>query len=240
MTKEEVDNMLNVKLGNSIENLKTGYNIYSVDLDGVDDYIDLTESKTLYNGQAGSCSVWFTIDTTSTSSTIWQARVDSNNYVNVFYHNGSEELRIAYRLGGSTKLASQAVDFEGDGQFHHLLATWTPSRIELYVDGGSAVVNTFSGTFTGTFANSMIGQNTLNGNYLHGKVAHIGLFTSVKSLSDVYVSGQEPIDLTNSDNLVAYYKFDEGNGTIGFDGSRSNNNATLVNTPTWSSQVPIV
>jgi len=232
--------MLGLKLGNSINNTKTGYNIYSVDMNGTDEYIDLTESKTLYNGQAGSCSVWFTIDTTSTSSTIWQARVDSNNYVNVFYHNGSEELRIAYRLGGSTKLASQAVDFEGDGQFHHVLATWTPSKIELYVDGGSAVVNNFSGTFTGTFANSMIGQNTLNGNYLHGKVAHIGLFSAVKSLSDVYVSGQEPIDLTNLNNLVAYYKFDEGNGTIGFDGGSRNNNATLVNTPTWSSQVPIV
>ena len=116
--------MLGLKLGNSINNTKTGYNIYSVDMNGTDEYIDLTESKTLYNGQAGSCSVWFTIDTTSTSSTIWQARVDSNNYVNVFYHNGSEELRIAYRLGGSTKLASQAVDFEGDGQFHHLLATF--------------------------------------------------------------------------------------------------------------------
>ena len=75
---------------------------------------------------------------------------------------------------------------------------------------------------------------------MHGKVAHIGLFSAVKSLSDVYVSGQEPIDLTNLNNLVAYYKFDEGNGTIGFDGGSRNNNATLVNTPTWSSQVPIV
>ena len=232
--------MLALKLANSINTTKTGYNIYSVDMNGTDEYIDLTESKTLYNGQAGSCSVWFTIDTTSTSSTIWQARVDSNNYVNVFYHNGSEELRIAYRLGGSTKLASHAVDFEGDGQFHHVLATWTPSKIELFVDGTSVAVNTFSGTFTGTFANSMIGQNTLNGNYLHGKVAHIGLFSAVKAIGDVFVAGREPVDLTNLSNLVAYYKFDEGSGTVAFDGSSRNNNATLVNTPTWSSQVPIV
>ena len=108
------------------------------------------------------------------------------------------------------------------------------------VDGTSVAVNTFSGTFTGTFANSMIGQNTLNGNYLHGKVAHIGLFSAVKAIGDVFVAGREPVDLTNLSNLVAYYKFDEGSGTVAFDGSSRNNNATLVNTPTWSSQVPIV
>ena len=75
--------MLGLKLGNSINNNKTGYNIYSVDLDGVDAYIDISESANYVTGQSGSCSVWFKIDSTSTSSTIWQGRVDSNNYVNV-------------------------------------------------------------------------------------------------------------------------------------------------------------
>lgn len=227
-----------LKLANSISNNKTGHNIFSVDLDGVDAYIDLEESKTAYNGQAGSCSVWFKIDTTSTSSTIWQARVDSNNYVNVFYHNGTTELRIAYRLGGSTKLAQHTVDYENDGKFHHVLATWTTSRIELFIDGVSVDVNTFSGTFTGTFANSMIGQNTLSGNFFHGKISQLGLFTSVKSISDVYVANHEPLDLTGQSGLTAYYKLDEGSGTVAIDSSRNNNNGVLTNNATYSTDVP--
>jgi hypothetical protein len=230
--------MLALKLGNSINTTPTGYNIASVDLNGTDEYIDIGESKGLYTGQAGSCSIWFTIDDTSTSSTLWQARVDSNNYVNVFYHNGSTELRIAYRLGGSTKLASHTVDFEGDGNFHHVLATWSTTRIQIFVDGTLQDTNTFTGTFTGTFANSMIGQNTLNGNYLHGKVAHLGLFTREMTIADVYVADREPIDLTGKQYLVAYYKLDAGSGAVAFDGSGNDNNGTLENTPTWSTDVP--
>ena len=230
--------MLGLKLGNSINNTKTGYNIYSVDLDGVDAYIDIAESKTLISGQSGSCSAWFKIDTTSTSSTIWQARVDSNNYVNVFYHNGTTELRIAYRLGGSTKLATHTVDFEDDGKFHHILATWTPTRIELFIEGISQAVNTFSGTFTGTFANNMIGQNTLGGNFLHGKVAQLGLFNAVVGISDVYVANSEPIDLTSNRFLVAYYKLDEGSGTVAIDSSGNEKNGSLFNNATYSTDVP--
>lgn len=231
--------MLGLKLSNSLNNTKTGYNIFSVDLDGTDDYVDINESKNVINGQAGSCSVWFKLESTSTSSTIWQARVDSNNYVNIFYHNGTTQLRIAYRLGGSTKLASHTVDYEDDGKFHHILATWTPTRIELFIDGISQAVNTFSGTFTGTFANSFIGQNTLNGNYLNGKVAQLGLFSRViDDVSEVYVADREPLDISTVTGCVAYYKFDEGSGTVALDSSKNSNNGSLVNDATYSTEVP--
>lgn len=232
--------MLGLKLGNSINNNKTGYNIYSVDLDGVDAYIDISESANYVTGQSGSCSVWFKIDSTSTSSTIWQGRVDSNNYVNVFYHNGSTELRIAYRLGGSTKLASHTVDFENDGKFHHVLATWSPTRIELFIDGISQAVNTFSGTFTGTFANVHIGQNTLAGNFFHGKIAQLGLFNRVLTdteIGKIYVANREPLDLLGVSGLVAYYKLDEGSGTIALDELRQAN-GSLFNNAIYSTEVP--
>jgi len=230
-----------LKLANSLSNNKTGYNIFSVDLDGVDAYIDLNESKNLINGQAGTCVVWFKLDNVNTSATIWQARVDSNNYVNVFYHNGTTQLRIAYRLGGSTKLASHTVNFENDGKFHHIVATWTPTRIQLYIDGTLQAFNTFSGTFTGTFANSFIGQNTLNGNYFHGKIAQLGLFTRVLldgEINNIYDADREPLDLTGINGLVAYYKLDEGSGTVALDSSRNDNNGTLTNNAIYSTDVP--
>ena len=232
--------MLALKLGKSINTTPTGYNIYSVDMNGTDEYIDVGEAKGEMDGQRGTLSAWFTIDSTSTSSTIFQARVDTNNYVNVFYHNGSTELRIAYRLGGSTKIAQHTVDFEDDGKFHHIYASWDASggTIKLGVDGTIQDTTTFSGTFTGTFANAMIGQNTLDGNYLHGKVAHLGVFDRVVDISTVFVADREPVDLTAMEYLVAYYKLDAGSGTVAFDASGNSNNGTLENTPTWSSSVP--
>lgn len=234
--------MLGNKIGNSIDNLKTGFNIFSTDLDGVDAFISLNESKGTISGQKGSCVVWFKLDNVNTSATIWQARVDSNNYVNVFYHNGTTELRIAYRLGGSTKLASHTVSIENDGLFHNIVATWTPSRIELYVDGTLQAFNTFSGTFTGQFANSFIGQNTLNGNYFHGKIAQLGLFKEVltaSQVSDIYKVNQEPFDLTGMPHLVAYYKLDEGSGTVALDSSGNENNGVLINNAVYTTDVPL-
>lgn len=234
--------MLVNKIGNSIDNLKTGYNIFSTDLDGVDAFISINESKNTITGQKGSCVVWFKLDNVNTSATIWQARVDSNNYVNVFYHNGTTELRIAYRLGGSTKLATHTVSIENDGLFHNIVATWTPSRIELYVDGTLRDFNTFSGTFTGQFANSFIGQNTLNGNYFHGKIAQLGLFKEVltaSQVSDIYKINQEPFDLTGTPHLVAYYKLDEGSGTVALDSSGNENNGVLINNAVYTTDVPL-
>ena len=233
--------MQSLKLAQSLSTTKTGYNIYSVDLDGVDAYIDINESKNTISGQKGSCVVWFKLDNVNTSATIWQARVNSNNYVNVFYHNGTTQLRIAYRIGGSTKLASHTVNFENDGLFHNIVATWTPTRIQLYIDGTLQAFNTFTGTFTGTFANSFIGQNTLNGNYFHGKIAQLGLFKEVlidSQVANIYKTNQEPFDLTGMEHLVAYYKLDEGSGTVALDSSGIENNGTLNNNATYSTDVP--
>ena len=231
---------LSLKFSNSLNTTPSGYNIYSVDFNGTDEYIDLGEAKGVIDGQKGTVSAWFTIDSTNATCTIFQARVDTNNYVNVFYHNGSTELRIAYRLGGATKIASHTVDFEGDGKFHHIYASWDASAgaIKLGVDGTIVDTTTFSGTFTGAFANAMIAQNTLDGNYLHGKVANIGIFNRVVDISTVVVADREPLDLTGQEYLVSYYKLDEGSGVVAFDASINNNNGTLENTPTWTTDVP--
>ena len=110
----------------------------------------------------------------------------------------------------------------------------------MFIDGISQAVNTFSGTFTGTFANVHIGQNTLAGNFFHGKIAQLGLFNRVLTDSEIgkiYVANREPLDLLGVSGLVAYYKLDEGSGTIALDELRQAN-GSLFNNAIYSTEVP--
>lgn len=52
---------------------------------------------------------------------------------------------------------------------------------------------------------------------------------TVGTALDTVVSNSFPSDV----NLVGYWAFDEGTGSIAYDNSGNSNNATLVNTPTW-------
>ena len=69
-------------------------------------------------------------------------------------------------------------------------------------------------------------------------ISNFAIFNSVKNVSDLYVDGQTPIDVSSFSGLIAYYKFDEGSGETALDSSGKNRTANLINTPAWSTIVP--
>ena len=52
------------------------------------------------------------------------------------------------------------------------------------------------------------------------------------------MANHEPIDVTGQTGLLGYWKFDDGVGETAVDSSGKEYNGTLVNTPTWSTDVP--
>ena len=219
--------MLSLKLSNSISGLgKTGENIYSLALNGSDEYVDVDNSANDVESNLGTVSAWVKLNSTNSTGVIFQARADSSNYINVYYHNGTSEGRIAYRAGGSTKTAVFTDAIENDGKWHHIAATWNVSadEIKIYLDG--------------TLKDTTTGQNTQNGSYFNGNIAQVAVFTQEISISRLFVAKRQPLNLIGITGLVGYWKFDEGSGTVASDSSMTGNAGELINTPTWSTTVP--
>ena len=74
-------------------------NDFSVSLDGTDDFINADVVNNGISGwsdihEEGTISVWAKIGATSSTGTIVRLQKDSNNYITLFYHAGSNETTI--------------------------------------------------------------------------------------------------------------------------------------------------
>ena len=237
--------MLALKLGKSLSSTDLSLtNSYSIQLTGTE-YITLDTAADEFDDTKGSFSVWVELSSMSGSGHIMKIVVDTNNFVQLFYHNGTGEMRAAYKGGGATTrvLSFDASSLEGDGLWHHLLFTWQTSgnRLTLFLDGEQQATQTSSlGAWSGTPTLFDIGQNTSGANFFKGFVSEVALFDEVKSIGDVYntTTKNRVVDLTGQSGLVGYWKFNEGAGGKALDSSGKANLGDIFNTPTWSTSTP--
>ena len=237
--------MLALKLGKSLSsNYISPTNSYSIQLTGTE-YITLDSAADEFDDTKGSFSIWTEISSMSGSGHIMKLAVDANNFIQLFYHNASGEMRFAYKGGGA---ATRVINFdasslEGDGTWHHLYCTWETAgnRLTLFLDGVSQAVQTSAlGAWSGTPTLFDIGQNTSGGNFYKGFVAEAALFDEAKSIGDVYntTTKNNVVDLTGQTGLVGYWKFNEGAGAKALDSSGKANIGDIFNTPAWSTSTP--
>jgi len=233
-------------------------NDFSISLDGTDDFIDADVVNNGISGwediyEQGSISVWVKVEPTSSTGTIVRLQLDSNNFISLYYHAGSNETRAAWKADGSgsvsTTVASDNPAIEDSGNFHHIVCTWAQAgKINLYVDGslldtqpGGATRLPAWNTTGGDIDNIAIGQDTNGSSYFNGNVSNFSLWSkelSASAVSLIYNSGT-PNDL-NSNGLTAptsWYRFEEGSGTTMND-TNGSNNGTLINGTTYSTDVP--
>jgi hypothetical protein len=181
----------------------------------------------------------------SGSGHIMKLAVDANNFIQLFYHNASGEMRFAYKGGGA---ATRVINFdasslEGDGTWHHLFCTWQTSsnRLELFLDGESQAYQTSAlGVWSGTPTLFDIGQNASGGNFYKGFISEAALFDRVVGISKVYntTTKNRVINLTGTANLVGYWRFNEGAGAKALDSSGKANTGDIFNTPDWITDIP--
>ena len=158
--------MLALKLGQSLPSINSALinaDTYSIQLtgteyssvDGVTGDVDVTE---------GSISLWTKQSTTSGNGFIFKMVADAENYMQLFYHNGSSEIKAIYEAGNVYRSAKITTVIENDGAWHHLLMTWSVTAtdsVNIWLDGVKQDQNTGSaGTWSGSLSVADIGQNT--------------------------------------------------------------------------------
>lgn len=211
-------------------------NTYSLDFDGIDDYVDTGITTTGTNNVSTSC--W--INTTETfaytlsrcafggSDNTFGANYTLGRLGSAFSSPNDMKVRVFNTLG-STKL--------NDGNWHNIIYTYdyTSKEVKVYVDGNttpeiSATVSLF------TSKKIAIGWNGVTSSYhFEGNIDECALWYSVLGASDVsaiYNSGT-PTDLSDL-SPVGWYRmgdnatWDGSNWTLVDQGS-GGNNGTSVN-----------
>jgi hypothetical protein len=188
-------------------------NNYSLDFDGVDDYVDLGITTTATNDVSVSCWINTTETFPSTSSRCAFGGTDStfgSNYTlgrlgSEFSSPNDMKVRV-FNTFGSTKL--------NDGAWHNVVFTYdyTTKEVKAYVDGNttpeiSATVSLF------TSKKIAIGWNGATSAFsFQGNVDECALWYSILDVSDIsaiYNSGV-PTDLTDLSPLAWYRNGDNG------------------------------
>ena len=217
-------------------------NLYSVNFDGVDDYVNTSAG---INGTDWSISYWIK---TSSATTNFQWYNPTSAQTNATFEglwmrqNGG--LKVATKFSGGSSATYGSTDL-GDGNWHNVIATFnnTSQAFKVYIDGNTTPEIDVTLTSWAQFNKTFILGGTTSSTYLYvGKLDEVMVTYSILTTSDVtaiYNSGT-PTDLT-SYNPVGWWRMGDNNGGTGVtitDEGSGGNNGTMINGPTFETDVP--
>ena len=235
--------MLAQRLSNSITSSAQALsNVYSLDLDGVDQSVTADGVAGDMDPNLGTYSLWLKIPTYYANATFMISRADTSNQMAMYYSTYNSAVTGSWKASGTSNFITTGVDIAGDNKWHHVAVTWdkAANQLKMYQDGVLNDTVVMTNTFSGTLSLFDIGGNTAGANYPEGNFSQAAIFTRVVPIEELYVADQQPVDLTGSAGLVGYFELNEGAGTVANDSSGSGNRGELTNLTitSWSTDVP--
>ena len=213
---------------NTIKTVGGGYeNLYSLDFDGVDDYVSFSDNAALRPTAAMTVNIWFKMDDFEANA--------SQRFVGNFYGIGGNAgyfirwsaKRVQYyiQVNGSTRQVFTGFNKFKIGQpyyrangWHMVTGTFDGQFIKLYIDG--ALDNT---------------GGTPNSQFLSGLLDECSIFDTALTPAEIseYWNNGTPTDLSGESNLVGYWRNGDTAGASVFptieDFSSNSNDGTMTN-----------
>lgn len=229
-------------LASSVSAAASFSNTKSIEFDGIDDFVLISNNANINFTSAFSYSVWF--KTTDTANTMALTSKAGQFLVQLY----SPTTRIRCQIfDGAASVKNVDINASGynDGNWHHIAFTTdaltTTNGIKVYYDGVLTSQGTQSNSGIRSLANNwQIGKHTTGSWFLNGYVDEVALFSSELSASDVstiYGTGT-PSSLTSL-SPVSWWRCGDGDTapTLTDNGS-GGNNGTMTNFSTFSTDVP--
>ena len=229
-------------------------NTKSIALDGVDDFVNVTDADNLSFGDGSSdspfsISAWIKMNDATRFFVLSKGLVFSSNYEYLLNTNASDKLALSlYDSSNNSRIGrlynTPLTSYEN--QWVHICSTYSgnglSSGIKVYING-VRVDDTDSNS--GTYVAMENGNRNLNigrtetGLYSNGKIDEVSVFNTELSQSDItsIYGGGVPSSLSSYSSLVSWWRF-EGSGTTAIDSGSGGNNGTLTNGVTRSTDVP--
>ena len=225
-------------------------NNYSIELDGISDYVTMGNTLDFTNTDAFSISCWFK-RTRSGVSEFLVAKQDSTSNsrgYSLLIPSSDNKVTVVIRnnIASSGRLIVDCTTAITDTNWHHIVMTYDGSSnvsgVNLYLDGNNDTGVT-SGTLSSNISNNAsfeIGaRNALN--QFSGKIDEVSVFNSELSASDVtsiYNSGV-PNDISSLSPLSWWRCGDGDTSPTLTDNGSGGNDGTMVSFTTFSTDVPL-
>jgi len=222
-------------------------NTYSLDFDGVDDYVDLGDSDVFSFGDgsddsAFSISLWYKMSDVTNSPLITKAGASSPEREWYLSFGSNDKIYFGCTdasVGKSIYIYSAALT-STEGSWTHLVVTYDgnehPSGQKMYIDGSAVEVtendNATYVAMENTAYDVWIGAFQAQSKYATGNIDEVAIFNAeldAEAVTAVY-NGGAPTDLSSESNLVGYWRMGDGATypTIP-DDSSSGNDGTMTN-----------
>jgi len=217
-------------------------NDYSVDFDGVDQYCDLgfgTPAVTAF-----TWSGWIkTTDTTGVLVVDNGTGYNKDTRGGINWYNSNWYFTMGDGSNSSYDYTSFSASAILDGEWHHVALVIDEYDWILYVDGGEDCTWTATISAGTASAKEIAIAATSEAVWpTDGKIDEVAFFTSALDsldIEDIYNSGT-PTDLTDY-SPYGWWRMGDingGSGTTIADQGSAGNDGTLINSPTYSSDVP--
>ena len=198
----------------------TGKSGSALQFDGVDDYVDCGNDESLDITDAITIEAWVKYPIIPTDGLKHKAL--ERRYDAFYFGFHGSPAKWVFRIlinGTNTKLETtpQPVD-----TWHHYVLTYNGSYVQSYIDGQTSLGASRSGSLDAWYdrsENFRIGSQ--GGAYpFNGTIDDVRIYNRALSAEEVRYH-------YNHGGPVASWNFDEGSGTVAYDGTANNNDGTL-------------
>ena len=217
---------------------------WAVQFDGANDHVNLGHSTNLDVGNTLTIEAWVKPTSLAGRYGIFSTRM--NNLA------GSFQLEVGVGNGGVNRVAVTGVNTwmaeTGNNaifsnRWTHIAYTRTGTGAnphKLYVNGVSqTLLANVSYGFVNNTTDKLIGSGTSGSQFFPGQIEELRIWNVARTTAEITNSMLTTL-VGNEPGLVAYYRFDEGNGLTAFDATPNHLDGRLTNGPIWvRSSIPV-
>ncbi len=156
-------------------------NPYALEFDGVNDYVSLPKSRSLYLSHALSFSAWSYIG--DCQSHCFVGHSDNQNVFAIYYDAPLQQYRTAINSANPIPTGTSAMH-----QWHHTVATYDGNEVHFYVDGVLIASQFISGGLNyglGWTSIQFGAYENLDGNWFKGLIDDVRIYSRALSISEI-------------------------------------------------------
>ena len=230
------DNDENLRLyGNNVSNKPRLFIPKAINLDGSDDYINCGTNSTLDITSTITCSAWVKIEKDNSDTMFIISKNDDSG--DKAYNLVSTNAQVQFSIyDGATEKRAISTTTVNDGNWHHISGTYDGSTVKVYVDGtvGGTTISHSGDIDSHDDEPVFLGQRGDNARRMKGELADARIYDVALSATEIATLGENILpNQGRTDNLVAWWKLNEGTGTSAADSSINSNTGTASGSPSW-------
>jgi len=193
-------------------------------------YIEAASTPTISLINALTVEAWVKTDNAGSTQYIVTKGTDdlSNGQYGMVIVGGKFQFHL-FQSGHQTALSTTNVQ---SGVWYHVAGTWDGTTLKIYVNGVLENQNLYTGPMTSNNQALHIGNlGKPNFQYhFRGNIDEVRIWNTARSAAQILANYNKLV--SSSPSLAAYYRLDEGTGSMTADMANANN-ATLFNSPAW-------